>query len=328
MNLAILTLTKGGGRLAKRLAPILDGEIINHGDKGISAVVQELWPRYEKFIFIMATGIAVRTIAPLLRDKKTDPGVVVMDEAGTYAISLLSGHLGGANELAREVARISGGQAVITTASDTLDLTPIDLWARFNNLILTQGSFTTVSAKLVNSGKVKIWLDDGEGQLPDDFHQAASPEEADLIISNKLQPQNKGAVLCPKNLILGIGCNRGTSAKQIETAVTEACLKNNLECLAIYGLASIDLKSDETGLLDFGKQHNLPINFYPANQLNKITNISHSETVFKATGAYGVAEPAAMIMAGTDKLLHGKMKWKDVTIAIAETTFKLTANYQ
>ncbi len=324
-KLAILALTKGGKELAKRLAKSLTAETIHLGDKGIASVTQEIWHQYDGFIFIMAIGIVVRSIAPLLHNKKSDPGVVVVDETGRYAISLLSGHLGGANKLAEKIATSTNGQAVITTASDTLGLTPIDLWAKHNNLTLIKGSFTTLSTQLVNSGQLNIWTDI-DGQLPSDFKLAAIANEADLIISNKISPKGT-AQLCPPNIFIGLGCNRGVKASEFMDSLAEICQANNLTREAVAGAASIDLKSDEVGLLEFCKQEALPISFYPASQLNTL-NTNRSEVVFKATGAYGVSEPAALLRAATNKLLCGKTKWTNVTIAIAERKIKLTADYQ
>ncbi len=327
MKTAVLTLTRGGRELARRLSTALKAKVINLEGRNIKTVVRELWPHYEGFVFIMAAGIVVRIIAPLLRNKKTDPGIVVMDEAGRYAISLLAGHLGGANELARAAAEAVDGQAVITTASDTLGLTPLDLWARFQRLRLIKGSFITLSAQLVNNGRLKVHLDNIGGELPPDFEVEDDPALADLIISNRRQPDHT-AVLCPKNIILGIGCNRGVKTQDIESAVAEICRELNLLRPAVDGLASIDLKADEEGLLDFARQNGLPISFYPAARLNTVKGIQRSETVHRCTGAYGVAEPAAILEADADRLLCRKKKWQDVTIAIAERPTIITPEYK
>lgn len=327
MKTAVLALTRGGRELAGHLSTALKAEVINLEGRSIKTVIRELWPRYEGFILIMAAGIAVRIIAPLLRDKKTDPGIVVMDEAGQYAISLLAGHLGGANELARAAAEAADGQAVITTSSDTLGLTPLDLWARFQRLSLVKGSFITLSARLVNNGRLKVHLDNIKGELPPDFEMTADSTQADIIISNRRQTA-QAAVLCPRNIILGIGCNRGVKVKDVESAVDEICRELNLLRPAIDGLASIDLKADEEGLLDFARQNELPINFYPATRLNTVMGIQRSEIVHRCTGAYGVAEPAAILEAAADRLLCRKKKWRDVTIAIAERPTIITPKYR
>ncbi len=327
MKTAVLTLTRGGRELARRLSTTLKVKVINLESRNIKTVIKELWPHYEGFVFIMAAGIVVRIIAPLLQNKKTDPGIVVMDEAGRYAISLLAGHLGGANELAQAAAEAVDGQAVITTASDTLGLTPLDLWARFQRLRLIKGSFITLSAQLVNNGRLKVHLDHIKGELPPDFEIAADGTQADIIISNRRQT-TRAAVLCPRNIILGIGCNRGIKAKDVEYAVDEICRELNLLRPAIDGLASIDLKNDEEGLLEFARQNELPISFYSAARLNTVKGIQRSETVRRYTGAYGVAEPAAILEADADRLLCRKKKWQDVTIAIAERPTIITPEYK
>ncbi len=328
MRLAIIAITKGGQLLSRKLASQLQADIIDTNGK-ISDSVAAIWSQYDGFIFIMATGIVVRVIAPLLEDKTTDPSVVVLDEAGNYAISLLAGHLGGANQLAREIALLSGGQAVITTASDTLGLTALDLWAKHNDLQLTQGSFTEVSTKLVNNGFLKVFAESCRAEFPPDFKIVNKAESAELIISNRLQTSLiKSAVLRPKNLVFGIGCNRGTTAAQITEAFKDACQTNNLSEESVCSLASIDLKHDEQGLLDFAKQQNIPLQFHSASQINEVPGIEHSEAVFKATGAHAVAEPCALLSANTNKLVMRKMKWQDVTMAIAEKTTTLSAKFQ
>ncbi len=323
--LAILALTSGGRKLAARLAQKLPAEVIDLEALGLAATLARAWPRCQGLILIMAAGIAVRAIAPLLRDKRSDPGVVVLDEAGRFAVSLLSGHLGGGNALARQVAAVTCGQAVITTASDTLGLTALDLWARHNGLLLVQGSLTAASAALVNSGRITVFTE-LPGELPADFTAVPEPARAELVIANRL-PAEEGAlaVLCPRNLVMGIGCNRGTSKEQIEEAALETCRRHGLLFSAVGRLASIDLKQDEVGLLQFAAAHGLDLQWYSADLLNSVPGVAVSLAAKKATGAKAVAEPAALLAAGTHTLLIRKTKWKDVTIALAEIPFRLTA---
>jgi cobalt-precorrin 5A hydrolase len=326
-TIAIIALTHGGLELATRLAPLLQAEIIDPHPQGLAATVAHAWPRYDGLVMIMAAGVAVRTIAALLRDKHTDPGVVVLDEAGRFAVSLLSGHLGGGNALAHRLATITGGQAVITTASDTLGLTALDLWARAQGLTLTQGSLTTASALLVNQGRIKVFCELA-GELPPDFERVAVPEGAELIISNR-RPlvESEQTTLCPRNLAMGIGCNRGTSREQIELAAQATCRQKGLFFAAVGRLASIDLKQDEEGLLQFASAHGLDLAWFNAAELNSVAGVTPSPAAFKATGAHAVAEPAALLAAGTHTLLIRKITWKDVTIAIAESPTLLTAAY-
>lgn len=327
-RLAIIALTEGGRQLASRLAPELQAELLDPRPQGLAQTLAESWGRFSGFILIMAAGIAVRGIAPLVQDKRSDPAVVVLDEKGSFAVSLLAGHLGGANSLARRLAAITGGQAVITTASDVLGHTAIDLWARHQRLVLVQGSLTTASAALVNHGTIRVCTD-LPGELPPDFVVVSTQAQAELIISHR-QPveESQKPILCPRNLVIGIGCNRGTTAGQIEQAALDTCHQHGLFFQAVSRLASIDLKQDEAGLLQFASQYGLEVRWFSASQLNQVPGITPSAAVQKATGAKAVAEPAAILAAQTDTLLIRKTTWKDVTIAIAQKAATLTAEWQ
>jgi len=328
MSLAIIAITEGGKKLGRRLAGLLNADLLAP-EPNIAECLAAAWPRYRGFIMIMATGIVVRSIAPLLKDKRLDPAVVVLDEEGNFAISLLSGHLGGANDLAIKIANSIGAQAVITTASDTLGLTAIDLWAKKNSLRLESGSFSTISARLVNNGRITVFQDEPYQPLPREFEPVSNYQQAELIISNRLNswPQNV-TVLRPANLVVGIGCNRNTPINEIRHAVNKTCQINGLSLLSIFKLTSIDLKADEPGLLAYAKEVDREIVFFKSSQLNQVQGISHSQAVYKATGAYGVCEPAAILGANLGKLIVKKVKWKNVTIAIAQTNKISKADYR
>jgi len=317
---AAIALTHGGRELASRIAAGLEGCESCELSGGVVSTIQRLWTRFDGMICIMASGIVVRAIAPLCLDKKTDPCVLVLDEKGQFVISLLSGHLGGGNSLARQVAAITGGAAVITTASDVTGHTALDLWAAENKLrVQNPQRLTEMSAKLVNKGKVNFFSTLACGNLPADFKVVADPALAEIVLSHGVFDPLEypdALVLCPCNLYLGLGCNRGASAADFELAVSELCVQYRLERSAIAGIGSIDLKADEGGLLEFAGKNNLPVRFYSKDELNRVEGIAPSAAVMAATGARGVAEPAAMLAAG-DGLIPGqlrvrKIKWKDV----------------
>jgi cobalt-precorrin 5A hydrolase len=316
---AVLALTKGGGDLGRRLAAGLHGDFFPCKGR-LAEVFAQAWQDYREIVCIMATGIVVRTIAPLLRDKYHDPAIVVCDEQGRFAISLLSGHLGGANQLADLVATHTGGQAVLTTASDVLGLTALDLWCRDLGLIIgDKEAFTRAMGKLVDQGTLHIWSGYPLPPLPPDLQAVADPEQADLIISARTEGPARSALLHAKALVIGIGCNRGTPKADIARAVAATCAQHQLAPEAIARLASIDLKQDEEGLLGFARSHGLAIDFFTSEALNQVEEVSTSQAVLKATGAKGVAEPAALLSAGPGStLLVPKMKWTDVTTAVAE----------
>ncbi len=321
----IFYITNTGKALAERLKGIFPSAEIIKFNKSATVTFERKWREAKNLIFIMATGIVVRTISPFLKDKKTDPAVVVIDEKGRFVISLIGGHLGGANELAKEIARYIGAEPVITTSSDINEHTAIDLWAKEHNLVIDDPSrLPSVATRLINKGFLNIYADPGfslEGLCPYDFISVSDPSEADLIITNRIDLKKEGQsqiLLRPKNLIIGIGCNSGTDAVEIEEAVKEVLEKYSLSFNSIHSLATIDLKAKEKGLIDFARRHGFNILIFSPEELNRIKDIDPSEAVFKATGAMGVSEPAALLASGSNKLLIPKQKCGNVTIAVAE----------
>jgi cobalt-precorrin 5A hydrolase/precorrin-3B C17-methyltransferase len=332
---AILYITDSGFRLAERLKSFSpDAEIVKYEP----AVVEDLWRRSGALVFIMASGIVVRTTAPLLKGKRTDPAVIVLDEAGKHAISLSGGHLGGANDLARELAAFLGGEAVITTASDVNGLPSLDLWARDHDLVVEDwGLLPQIGTRFVNNGALRVYAD-SDIDLPAEFLRVAEPRFADVVISN-LQNAYAGSSACavagddcsvetcrlkgqlylrPRNLVIGIGCNSGTSQDEIESAVRQSLDEHNLSFRSIRSLATIDIKGNEPGLRAFAEKYAFAFRTFGADELNRVEGLDRSDVVFKATGAQGVAEPAALVAAGTDRLLAAKQKKGNVTVAVAE----------
>ncbi|MBM9537055.1 cobalt-precorrin 5A hydrolase [Desulfobulbus alkaliphilus] len=316
---AVLALSRGGCQLGRQLAQALGGDFFPCKGR-LTTVFAQVWSQYQHIVCIMATGIVVRAIAPLLKDKYRDPALVVCDELGRFAISLLSGHLGGANALARRVAEASGGQAVLTTASDVLGHTALDLWCRDLHLIPAEStSLTRVMARLVDQGSIALWSRYPLPPLPHDIMVVEERAAADLIFDARTAAPSRATLLHPRALVFGIGCNRGTPAAAIAAAVGATCRTHHLAPQAIARLASIDLKKDEQGLCAYARQAGLLIDFFTSDELNRVEGLASSAAVLRATGAKGVAEPAALLSAGADStLVVDKMKWTDVTTAVAE----------
>ena len=328
-KIAILALTRGGRELADRLAVLLPGSHVLTCRGKLKKILGQAWQDYNSLICIMATGIVVRTLAPLLTDKRKDPAVVVCDEKGLFVIALLSGHLGGGNALAVQVAGLLEGQAVITTASDVLGRTALDLWACDLGLFVAEKrDLTRAMGTLVNHGSVSLFSDYPLPDLPGDIRLQDDSVTADLVITCRTDLQTTGALLHPKVLVAGVGCNRNTPAGEIDQAVQQACADNNLALQSVRSLASIDLKNDEPGLLDYARQSGFIIDFFDRDQLNGVDGVSTSAAVLKATGAKGVAEPAAVLASGGGRLLIKKMKWPNVTVAIAEISHPLKTTLQ
>ena len=349
MNLAIIAITRNGARLGARLQAtrpqaalfVLERFAPEAGTQAtpftgeLKELIARLWGRYEGFAFVMATGIVVRMVAPHLAGKDRDPAVVVLDEAGRFAVSLLAGHLGGANRLAVELAAASGGTPVITTATDVNGLTAWDEAARqaglrvepvahikhLNSLLLEGGRIALVD----RCCRVAPYFANTPGiEVHANFAAAMQSTSNGLVFVTHRQIPDLDRrpnllALRPPDLVVGIGCNRGTDADEIEAAVTFELGRAFLAFASIGRLASVQDKADEVGLLEFAARHTLPLDFYSANELNAVTAPSpDSAPALAAIGAKGVCEPAAILAAGGGPLLITKKKCGNVTIAVAE----------
>ncbi len=329
---AIFYITNNGLKLARRIQKLYPrARIIKFTSAGARRTVPLQWSECRDLIFIMATGIVVRTIAPLLNDKRTDPAVVVLDEKGEYVISLLSGHLGGANSTAKVIAAFLKSNAVITTASDVNRLPSIDLWALENGLVIENWDLVPkIAAGLINTGGVTVYVDketDLELSLPEEFLKVHDPKDARVVITNKylnLQNPDSKLYLRPKNLVVGIGCNSGTSGDEIEDVVRAVLEKHHVSFLSIHSLATLDRKGSEPGLISFAKKYDLEIRTFTPGEINSLFSSRPSaarlsKAAFRVTGAKAVAEPAALLAAGSGALLIKKQKEGNVTVAVALT---------
>jgi len=326
MRIAALAITEGGIRLAKQLTQNLEGAVYleKKTHQKTAEVFAENWSKFDGFICVMAAGIVVRSIAPLIQDKAVDPCILVVDEKGRNVISLLSGHLGGGNYLTHQTAAALGANPVITTASDTLDLAALDIWAKENKLVPpTRPLLTALSTRLVNTGSLKLFADVTVKKLPKGILQTQSLEKADFAVTHKVYPDYQRPCFRPLNLVLGTGCNRGTPSIEFEEAFSELFAELQISKTAVRNIASIDKKNDEVGLLEFAENNKWKIDFFDKEIINSQTNLEISLAALKAVGAIGVAEPASLLSAQSDQLLCRKRKWKNVTMAVALVPFTL-----
>ncbi|MBU8907815.1 cobalt-precorrin 5A hydrolase [Desertibacillus haloalkaliphilus] len=354
-NVALVAITKHGVELVRSLQPKMPRADVYYmtkfakGDEtdrqiqmfegSVRLLLPELFKRYDGVVMVISLGAVVRMIAPILKDKKTDPAVVVVDDKAEFVISVLSGHIGGANDLTRELSDYLQATPVITTASDVQKTIPVDIFGReFGWEIEDFTHVTPVSAAVVNEEPVVIVQESGERAwwkhekpLPTHFQVVSSCEEAlqqefqaALVITHSLlsksmeeQLLKNGVLYRPKSVYLGMGCNRGTTAEEIEQVIKNTLEEVGISLLSVKEMATIDLKKDEQGLLEVCEKYNWNFTYYTPEQLNEIKIDNPSDTVFKYTGAYGVSEPAAKRSAGVDKLLLEKKKSGNVTISIA-----------
>ena len=347
MQVAIIAITANGARIGAALQRGIAKSrlfvIEKHatGDAhpfsgGLQPLVDRLWPDHGGFVFIMATGIVVRTIAPLLQAKDRDPAVVAMDDAGRFAVSLLSGHIGGANALARSCAELTGSMAVITTATDANGLPSFDLLAKENGWLIEDLSRVKVLNALLLEGKEIAVVDHGHavrdycaGRGVLSFHRdfagaLHSGASGFLLVGNRVTPPQfdpeRTLVLRPRNLFLGIGCNRGTSCTEIAQVVTANLARLSLSFDSVRCIATAQAKEDEAGLNAFAAGAGVQTFFYGSEQLNGVSVPSPpSAHAFAAIGARGVAEPAALLASSGGRLLLEKVKDGNVTLAIAQS---------
>lgn len=278
------------------------------------AELREKIVEYSKLVFICACGIAVRTIAPFVKNKKEDFAVVVCDEDGKFAISLLSGHLGGANELAENVAEILGGQAVITTATDVNGITAIDNYAKENNLEIDSMKMAKeVSAQLLNGEKV-AFKSDFNIEVPKDF--VLTTEKTGVYVTYKTtEPFENTLKLYKKSLVVGIGCKKGTPVENVESFLKTVFEENSLSERAILKIGTIDIKKNEKAIVELSKKYNVKLEIFDKKTLNSQKGeFSHSDFVLRTVGTDCVCERA--VVAGGGKLIVKKQSCNGVTIAV------------
>lgn len=278
------------------------------------AELREKIVQYSKLVFICACGIAVRTIAPFVKNKKEDFAVVVCDEDGKFAISLLSGHLGGANELAENVAEILGGQAVITTATDVNSIIAIDNYAKENSLEIDSMKMAKeVSAQLLNGEKVSF-KSDFNNEIPKDFVQTV--EKIGVYVTYKtIEPFENTLKLYKKSLVVGIGCKKDTPVENVESFLRTVFEENSLSEKAILKIGTIDIKKNEKAIVELSKKYNVKLEIFDKKTLNiQKGEFSHSDFVFRTVGTDCVCERA--VVAGGGKLIVKKQSCNGVTIAV------------
>ncbi len=292
--------------------------------KRLSDELSRQFCQYPAHIFIFSTGIAVRMIAPLIRSKITDPGVIVLDDKGIHAISLLSGHLGGANRLTQEIASLINARPVITTATDINKLPSIDLLAQEKHLFIENpGAIKDVNMIFLKNETMDIHdpLNFIRTQIPRKFIRSQKiPKHGTGVVCSwkALKVPRETLVLRPRILSVGIGCNRDTPMGVIHEFLNIVFMEERLSLNAVFTLATTEVKQDEKGLLYLADKLGLPLSFYDKSQLNSVDTIeTPSKMVEKHLGVKSVCEAAAILAAGRGRLIVPKKKNKDVTIAIA-----------
>lgn len=313
MNVHIISFTQAGFSLSKRIQNLLSHAdfsenfaqiTLSFGGKawdGESSSIYQPHSQWVKsyfqkgnaLIFIGAAGIAVRAIAPFVKDKTSDPAVLVLDEKGSFVIPLLSGHIGGANELSRKIAALIGATPVITTASDCNNLPAIDEFAAKNNLSIND-------MKLAKNFTARMLEND----------ENSPGFTISVYIKNDILS------LIPKCVVLGIGCKKGKSPQELQDFVLETLKSHGIDNRSLVQISSVDQKKEEKALISLSETLQLPFVTFSAEKLNQIPQkVSHSDFVEKTLGTDNVCE-RAVFASGASELIVPKTAKDGMTIAI------------
>ena len=351
-RVAVLAITRNGVRVGRRLTGAFAGwrlhapEKLGAGDPGVapfagpaSEKVAELFGSSDGLVCVFSLGAAIRLIAPHMRDKRTDPAVVVIDDAANFAISALSGHLGGANRLAGEIASRLGATPVITTAADVNKTIAVDLVGREFGWVIDDGSaVTAVSADMVNGEGVAVYQGAGErgwwaGELPGNVRvfdslggALGSGLGSCLIISDEVAagappPRPKSVTYRPKSLVVGVGLHRDTAKETIRGGIEAVFGRRGLSTKSIHRVATAKKRRDAGGLAELGREMGVPVEYVGREDLGAVAVPNPSDAVRALEGTASVSEAAALLVSGGDLVVEKQKFPPDLTVAVARRRF-------
>ena len=342
MKIAIVTINNPSLESAKRLLPVLEHHtcrIFNKSQEGngfvifdkLDDILATAWTEFDAIIFIMATGAVIRKIAPHLKDKATDPAVLIMTLDLKRVIPLVSGHLGGANELSQEISS-SLNECInfVTTASDQIKVLAFDIFAKkMGYEISNLKSLAQVANRIINKQIVQVicypsiieelrsfeGYKDGSLEFfsPDNLENFNMDIPTVYITPQKLA--NNSLQLHPNAITLGLGMNRDTSCQEIRLAVQRFCFEHGLSLDNVITLASFEAKADEIGLLEFAKEVGIELKFFKADEINALEQNFSPSQAQKFFNIKGVAEPASLLASKNKTLFLSKRIYGGVTIA-------------
>ncbi len=344
--------------IADKFLPIVEENSVSNPVRAYSGAFRDeilgLFSDFDQIVFFVSLGAVVRLIAPYLKNKDEDPGVLVVDDAGQFVIPVLSGHVGGANAMAERIAALIGATPVLTTASDVGKTIPVDILGRELGwkVEAPKINITRVSAAVVNEEPVAVVQETGSRRwwtrptpLPRSIHLFERLDDVDLshfkavlwITHAEVTPahweqlhERLVVYRPPASITVGLGCDRGTPLATVQQALAEALTLANARITDVVAAASITLKADEPSLQALAQQHGWSLIFYTPEQLADVPVPNPSETVRKFTGTPSVSEAAALLATGSvgsaPALIVEKHKLrgvdgKNATISIASSFF-------
>lgn len=359
MKIAVISFTTSGKDISKKIKEKLSFsessnslkscdviEITKQSfDDKVSNHMKDIFSSHDALIFIASTGIAVRLIAPFINSKTLDPAVIVIDDLGKYTISLLSGHIGGANELTLKISDVLKNKAIITTASDGREIDAIDVFAKRNNFYIEDMEVAKILTALMVEGKcinfiseidVKIKYENVENifvkNLKDfknyydslKYRENINFDGVIIVSSNQdinlcLKEDDKPVcILRPKNLNIGIGCRRGKTKEEIMFGIKEVFKDNNLSLNSVKNIGTIDIKHDEVGIIEVSKQLNAEMVLFSKSDIEEVSDkFDKSKFVKTNVGVTSVSEPSAYLL-GKEMLVYKKI-FNGVTIAVSRS---------
>lgn len=337
--IGILAFTDTGRALAGKVEAALTSESsaepvdLFRGDRGTAReFIEEHFREYDRFLFIGAAGICVRLIAPYIQKKDRDPAVVVMDELGQFVIPVLSGHIGGGNRFARELAELTGAQPVITTATDLHGKFAADVWAAEGGCrVLNTDAIRYVSGAVLRGDRIGLWRGSFplEGELPPELADVRTEEDAEryecgvsVSLSGEPEPFAHTMKVVPRIVTLGIGCRRSTPEQSLEHFVERFLAEHHIHLCAVRQIATIELKKEEAALVAFCRRHDVPLRIFSARELMETEGaFHHSDFVEKITGADNICERSC-VRAAEGRLLIPRTAENGITMAAAVKDWK------
>lgn len=329
-SISIICPSPKGKVIAIKLQKALNAQLYikENEEFKLHEITKHVMKESKAIIFISSTGIAVRAIAPFLEGKDKDPGVVVVDLGCKYAINILSGHIGGGNELTYNVSEILNIMPIITTASDNLGIIAPDLLAQQNNLAIEDlKKAKYIAAVLVNNEIIGIKDDYDMLEISKGYEKIKELTENCIWITHNLkdytlQENDNKAIdyskvlrLIKKDIVLGIGCRRGTSYEKLKEFVENYLVKYNFDIKAVATIVSVDVKANEEGIIKLAKNLNCPFKTFSKEAIRTVQDkYEKSEFVLKTLGITGVCEPCVDLAGG--KVVVSKLKHEGMTLAI------------
>lgn len=327
----MVSLTENGRRISRKIAKNLsehhecsrfvyekyaDFSAVIFND--LKAVTEKIFGDFDAVIFICACGIAVRMIAPHIVSKFSDPAVIAVDEQGKFAVSLLSGHVGGANALAEKVALSIDAVPVITTATDVGGKFSPDSFAVANNLHICEPELAKeIASLIVDSWKIGLYCDYDYINLPEEFFCDKSEIGICVSKNSKKNPFSRTLHLVPKNIIIGVGCRKNTPPQTFENFILNNLADYDIEKFRLKKICSINIKQNEKAIAEFSSKYFVPAEFFSSEELMKVKGeFSSSDFVMKITGADNVCERSAVCGGGA--LIVRKIAENGMTFAAAE----------